>query len=590
MKKRSEVKSNLKWNIEDIFATDQEWESLYVEVEKQIDFSAFQGNLSKKEILLKCFKELDKVSYNLEKLSVYAFMRHDEDTANSFYNAMMTKCDNLEMAFSSQISFIMPELTSLSNDTLQSFIDDEDFVDYDYQLKCILKEKPHVLSRETEQVLALGGQVFQGFHSIFGMINNADLPFPEIEIDGEKITVSHGTYSLLLQSKNREAREKAFKEYYKAFIGLINTISQTYIGNVNKNVFLARARKYNSCLEKALLSEDVDKVVYDNLIEATKKALPILHDYVANKKSELKYDEMHMYDIYVPIVDNVELALEYEDAFKLVKEGLKPLGEEYTSLLQKAFDERWIDVEETENKRSGAYSIHVYALKHPYVLLNYQKTTNDIFTIAHELGHSLHSHFSAKAQPQSKADYKIFVAEVASTVNEVLLLKHLLNSTTDVKLKKYLLSYYMDMIKSTLFRQTMFAEFEYKVHTACENNQPLTKDFLNQIYLDLNKEYYGNAIISDDEIQYEWCRIPHFYRAFYVYKYATGIISAISIAERIYSEGEVAVNDYFKFLSSGGSDSPVELLKLAGVDLTKTSAFESAMESFKNALEQYKKL
>lgn len=590
MKKRSEVKSNLKWNIEDIFATDQEWESLYGEVEKQIDFSAFQGNLSKKEILLKCFKELDKVSYNLEKLSVYAFMRHDEDTANSFYNAMMTKCDNLEMAFSSQISFIMPELTSLSNDTLQSFIDDEDFVDYDYQLKCILKEKPHVLSRETEQVLALGGQVFQGFHSIFGMINNADLPFPEIEIDGEKITVSHGTYSLLLQSKNREAREKAFKEYYKAFIGLINTISQTYIGNVNKNVFLARARKYNSCLEKALLSEDVDKVVYDNLIEATKKALPILHDYVANKKSELKYDEMHMYDIYVPIVDNVELALEYEDAFKLVKEGLKPLGEEYTSLLQKAFDERWIDVEETENKRSGAYSIHVYALKHPYVLLNYQKTTNDIFTIAHELGHSLHSHFSAKAQPQSKADYKIFVAEVASTVNEVLLLKYLLNSTTDVKLKKYLLSYYMDMIKSTLFRQTMFAEFEYKVHTACENNQPLTKDFLNQIYLDLNKEYYGNAIISDDEIQYEWCRIPHFYRAFYVYKYATGIISAISIAERIYSEGEVAVNDYFKFLSSGGSDSPVELLKLAGVDLTKTTAFESAMESFKNALEQYKKL
>lgn len=590
MKKRSEVKSNLKWNIEDIFATDQEWESLYGEVEKQIDFSAFQGNLSKKEILLKCFKELDKVSYNLEKLSVYAFMRHDEDTANSFYNAMMTKCDNLEMAFSSQISFIMPELTSLSNDTLQSFIDDEDFVDYDYQLKCILKEKPHVLSRETEQVLALGGQVFQGFHSIFGMINNADLPFPEIEIDGEKITVSHGTYSLLLQSKNREAREKAFKEYYKAFIGLINTISQTYIGNVNKNVFLARARKYNSCLEKALLSEDVDKVVYDNLIEATKKALPILHDYVANKKSELKYDEMHMYDIYVPIVDNVELALEYEDAFKLVKEGLKPLGEEYTSLLQKAFDERWIDVEETENKRSGAYSIHVYALKHPYVLLNYQKTTNDIFTIAHELGHSLHSHFSAKAQPQSKADYKIFVAEVASTVNEVLLLKHLLNSTTDVKLKKYLLSYYMDMIKSTLFRQTMFAEFEYKVHTACENNQPLTKDFLNQIYLDLNKEYYGNAIISDDEIQYEWCRIPHFYRAFYVYKYATGIISAISIAERIYSEGEVAVNDYFKFLSSGGSDGPIELLKLAGVDLTKTTAFESAMESFKNALEQYKKL
>ncbi len=588
--KRIDVKSEYKWNIEEIFSTEKEWDDLFQEVSKELDFSKYEQKLSDADTLLECFKELDRVALKLEKLSVYAFMRHDEDTANSFYNGKMSQIDSLEVTFSSNTAFIMPELTALSEDKLNSFIKDERFSDYDYELKNIIKSKPHVLSKETESVLALGGQVFQGFHSIFSMIDNADLPFPELEIDGEKVKVTHGTYSVLLLSSDRTVREKAFKAYYNAYYGLLNTISATYIGNVNKNVFLTRARNYNSCLERALISEDVDKVVYDNLISATNKALPILHKYVENKKKTLKLDEMHMYDMYVPIVEDQDIKLEFVDAFKLVKKGLEPLGKEYQDLLQRAFDERWMDVFETENKRSGAYSIHVYAINHPYVLLNYQKTTHDIFTIAHELGHSMHSYFSSKNQPQSKADYKIFVAEVASTVNEVLLLKYLLKNTDDVMLKKFLLSYYMDMIKGTLFRQTMFAEFEYKVHSLAEQNIPLTKDLLNDIYLGLNQEYYGEGVISDDEIKYEWARIPHFYRAFYVYKYATGIISAISIAERIYSEGEKAVEDYFKFLSSGGSDSPVELLKLAGVDLTKTCAFESAMNSFKNALEEFEKL
>ncbi len=590
MKKRSEVKENLKWSIEEVFASDSDWQKLYESVEKIIDFSAFEGKLSNAEKLLECLKLTDKIEYDIEKLAVYAYMKHDENTANSVYNGLMAKCDSLEVKYASATAFMMPELSELPIEVLESFAKDARFKDYDYKLKRIIDEKPHVLSKETEAVLALGGQVFQGYNSIFSMINNADLPFPEIDVDGEKVKVSHGMYSVLLQSSDRDVRERAFKAYYHAFYGLLNTISATYIGNVNTNVFLSRAGKYNSCLERALLSEDVDKVVYDNLITATHKALPLLHRYVKNKKETLGLDEMHMWDIYVPIVENAELKLDFEDAFKVVKEGLSPLGEEYGKLLQRAHDERWMDVEETENKRSGAYSTYVYALKHPYVLLNYQKTTSDVFTIAHELGHSMHSWFSAKNQPQAKADYKIFVAEVASTVNEVLLLKYLLKTTTDKKLKKYLLSYYMDMVKGTLFRQTMFAEFEYKAHTFAEQNVPLTKDLLNQTYLELNKGYYGDAVVSDDEISYEWARIPHFYRAFYVYKYATGIISAISIAERIYSEGEKAVKDYFAFLSSGGSDSPVNLLKLAGVDLTKTDAFDSAMKSFENALDEFAKL
>ena len=359
---------------------------------------------------------------------------------------------------------------------------------------------------------------------------------------------------------------------------------------MDKDIFLAKARKYESCLDKALASEDVDPKVYKNLLRAVNKGLPLLHRYFRDRKKVLGMNKMHMYDLYLPLVADAELKLDYEEAYKLVIEGLAPLGETYQGLLQEAHDNGWIDVEETEGKRSGAYSTGAYGLPHPYVLLNYQPTTNNVFTIAHELGHALHSYHSQQAQPQEKADYKIFVAEVASTVNEVLLIKHLLAKTEDQNLKKYLLSYYMDMIKSTCFRQTQFAEFEFIAHDMAEKGQPLTKDALCDAYLNLNKKYYGRSVISDPEIAYEWARIPHFYRAFYVYKYATGIISAISIAERIYTEGAPAVEDYFKFLSSGGSDSPVELLKLAGVDLTKKDAFEAAMASFKDALEQFEAL
>ncbi len=589
-KERTEVKENLKWRVEDIFETLEEWNQVYDSVGEKIDFSKYEGKLSDSEMLFECLEKINAIMLDVNRLAVYAFLRHDEDTRNSEFAALMSRMDMLEMKLMGSIAFVNPELTELPVETLQKLAADEKFKDYDYTLRRVIKRKPHVLSKEIEGLLSQESRIFDGFRQVFTMIDNADFPYPTIKVNGEKVTVTHGMYGVLLQSPDRKVRRDVFRAYYKAYIGLINTITAAYVGNVDKDVFLARARKYESSLQKAMDGEDVSVKVYQNLLKSVKKGLPLLHRYYRDKKKLMGLKSMHMYDIYVSPVEDAEIKVDYEDAFKIVKEGLAPLGARYQELLQEAHDNRWIDVEETDGKRSGAYSASVYGLKHPYVLLNYQKTTGDVFTLAHELGHAMHSYHSERNQPQEKADYKIFVAEVASTVNEVLLLKYLMKTTTDEKLKKYLLSYYMDMLKGTLFRQTQFAEFEYIAHDMAEKGQPLTKDSLNEVYYNLNKKYYGRSVVSDPEIAYEWARIPHLYRGFYVYKYATGIISAVSIAERIYNEGETAVQDYFKFLSSGGSDSPVELLKLAGVDLTKMDAFNSCMASFKAALEEFEAL
>ena len=434
--------------------------------------------------------------------------------------------------------------------------------------------------------MAESGEALSSFRDIFTKIDNADLPLPTVKHLNKSYPLSHGTYSVIMHGEDRVLRKKTFDKYYGAYISLINTISSTYYGSVKKDVFYAKARKYNSALEKALFGEDVDKVVYDNLISSTNKALPTLHKYMTEKKKLLGLKKMYMYDVYVPVVEGAELKLEYEEAYDLVVKGLAPLGKDYQDLLIKAKENRWIDVYEQKGKRSGAYSVAVYDT-HPYVLLNYQKTTHDVFTIAHEMGHSIHSYFSNKTQPYAKADYKIFVAEVASTVNEVLLIRYLLSVEKDNKLKKYLLSYLLEMIRTTLFRQTQFAEFEQIVHDLVEKGQPLNKDNLSEIYLSLNKKYYGRSVVSKGNIQYEWARIPHFYRAFYVYKYATGIISALAISDRILSEGQSAVEDYFKFLSSGSSDNPVALLKIAGVDLTDKKTFTKAFKVFKETLDEF---
>ncbi len=587
---RSEVPESRKWRTEDIFASLDEWEKTYAELETKLDFSKYEGRLNNVDVLYECLEALNRVVLDLSQLEVYAYMRHDEDTRDSTFTALLTRVDMLSMKLSGNTAFITPELTALSEERLRSFAADPKLADYDYTLRQIINEKPHVLSKETEEVLSQGARVFGGFQEVYSMIDNADFPFPTVKIGGKPVKLTHGSYGVLLRDKDRKNRKAVFKAYYEAYIGLINTITATYVGNVDKDVFLSKVRKYKSCLDRALSSEDVPEVVYKNLLKSVHKGLPQLHRYYRDRKRILGMKSQHMYDVYTPVVADAELELDYEDAFKLVKEGLAPLGERYAELLQEAHDNGWIDVEETDGKRSGAYSISVYGLKHPYVLLNYQKTTNDIFTIAHELGHAMHSYHSERNQPQEKAGYRIFVAEVASTVNEILLCRHMLKTATDPKLKKYLLSYYMDTLKGTLFRQTQFAEFEYKAHEMAEKGEPLTKDSLCELYLDLNKKYYGRSVNSDPEIAYEWARIPHFYTSFYVYKYATGIISAVSIADRILKEGQPAVDDYFKFLSSGGSDSPVELLKLAGVDLTKMDAFNTCMESFSEALDEFEGL
>ena len=577
------------WKTEDIFATDKDWEDAFVKAGKDISFKKYKGKLNNIDCFLECMKKEETLSRAIDRLYVYASMKRDVDTRNSFYDSMLNKIMGLASRCSAETSFITPELTKLDSKILNDYISNPILKDYDYLLKGIAKAKEHILSNESEKMMADLGETFASFRDIFSKFNNADLPLKDIKHKGQKYPLTHGTYGVYMHGEDRELRKKVFNKYYDAFIENVNHISATYYGNVKKNVFSAKTRKYNSVLEMALSSEDVEKEVYDNLISSVHEALPLLHDYMAYKKEQLGLEKMHMYDIYVPTESEQEIKLDYDKAYDLVIEGLAPLGKDYQELLKKAKEERWIDVYETAGKRSGAYSTCVYDT-HPYVLLNYQQTTHDVFTIAHEMGHSIHSYFSNKAQPYYKADYKIFVAEIASTVNEVLLVKYLISKADSKEMKKFLLTYLLEMIRTTLFRQTQFAEFEYLAHKKAFKGEPLTKDNLSDIYYKLNKKYYGKAVVSDKKIKYEWMRIPHFYTAFYVYKYATGIISALSICDRILTEGESAVKDYFKFLEGGNSNSPIELLKIAGVDLTKKDAFLKAFKVVSDTLEQVKTL
>ena len=590
---RTEIQTQLKWKTEDIFASDEAWEKEFKAVEQEYgsyDFSVFENSFTDKTKLLECLRLSDTISRRMEKLYLYAHLSHDVDLRDSAKTAAMARISSLFSKIFASLAFVEPQLTALPDETLQAYIADPDFAEYDYRLERVLAGKAHVLSAAEEKLLTLGGEVMGGFRDVFMMLDNANLNLPKAKLKGEEEQMSHGTYGVALRSGTKEERKEWFEKYYAAYIKLIDAITQTYYNNVKKNVFYKTVRGFDSCMAMAMHGEDVQPIVYENLLEATHNALPIMHEYISLRKQALNMDEQHMYDVYVPLVKNAELALDFDAAYELVVKGLAPLGEDYQNLLRKGKAERWIDVCENTGKRSGAYSSCVYDSPHPYVLLNYQPTISDVFTIAHEMGHALHSYKSAEKQPYAKADYTIFLAEIASTVNEVLLLKHLLKETTDKNFKKYLLNYYMDMIRATLFRQTQFAEFEQLAHAKVEAGEALTKETLCDLYYGLNKQYYGEGLVHDKEIAYEWARIPHFYTAFYVYKYATGIISAISIVKRILTEGESAVQDYFTFLSSGGCTAPVEILKKAGVDLTTQAPFEVAMAEFKATLDEFKNL
>ena len=590
---RTEIAENLKWKTSDIFPTDEAWEEEFKAVEKEYggyDFSVFDQKLADKQTLLDCFKLTDTIARRMEKLFLYAHLRHDEDVRVSKNAAAMARISALYSKVFAELAFVEPQLTALPEETLQAFIGDPDFKDYDYRLRKIAAGKAHVLSAAEEKLLTLGSDVMGGFRDVFMMLDNANLNLPKATLHGGEVQMSHGTYGVALRSGSAEERKEWFEKYYASYIRLIDAITQAYYGNVKKDVFYKTVRKYESCMAMAMDGEDVDPKVYENLIEATHAALPIMHEYISLRKKVVGLEEQHMYDIYMPLVENAEIQLPFDEAYELVIKGLAPLGEDYQNLLRKGKADGWIDVCENEGKRSGAYSSGVYESPHPYVLLNYQPTMNDIFTVAHEMGHALHTYKSNERQPYSKADYTIFLAEIASTVNEVLLLKYLYNTSTDKNLKKYLLNYYMDMIRGTMFRQTQFAEFEQIAHAKAEAGEALTKETLCDLYYGLNQKYYGEGIIHDKEIAYEWARIPHFYNSFYVYKYATGITSAISIVKRILTEGESAVRDYFEFLSSGGCEDPVSILKKAGVDLTTSAPFEAATREFEETLNEFKSL
>lgn len=583
---RADVPNKLKWRLEDIFKTNEDWETAFENYKSSYPkLAEFKGKLSNSDTLLEFLNLRESLSLVLSKLYVYARMRKDEDTANSLYQGMSDRAENLAVESSSLTSFVMPELVQISDQNLDKMISDERFKDYDVLLKEVKRNKKIILSAAEEKILADVGSFSDGARQIFSMFDNADIRFKDVILpDGTAVKMSHGVYSLLLQNENQNVRKDAFESMFEVYKNNENTLAQIYATNVKKDWFYAKTRGFKSSLEYAMYGENVSDVAYKNLLKAVEKGLKPLHEYVALRKDALKVDTLNMYDLYVPIVENQDIKLEYADACSLVKEALKPLGEEYGKLLDTAFGEGWIDVCETKGKRSGAYSWGTYGV-HPFVLLNYQKTLHDVFTIAHELGHAMHSYKSNEALPSSKADYEIFVAEIASTVNEVLLIKHLLKTATG-DMRKYLLSYYLDMFRTTLFRQTMFAEFETAAHSLVENGEPITAEELNSIYYGLNKKYYGEAVNHNKLIEVEWARIPHFYTSFYVYKYATGLTSAISIVKHILN-GET--DGYFKFLSAGGSMPPLEILKLAGVDMYGMKPFDDAMSEFEAIVEELKK-
>ena len=526
----------------------------------------------------------------LEKLFVYAKMSRDQDNGNDRYVSMCDRAYALLTACDTETAYIVPELNRLDDDILLSWSNDHMFEDRSIFLKEIVRNKSHVLTEGEERLLALSGEMANSYDTIFTMLDDVDMKFTPVTLsDGTQTELSHGRYGLFLQDKDRSVRRQAYESMYEAHIQNINPLAALYASSVKKDVFYARARKFSSVIEGELFSGNIPLSVYDGLIEAIHGGLPVLHRYVALRKKLLSLKEMKMYDMYVPIVEANTTVYSYEEAQSLVKEALAPLGKDYSAILDRAFTENWIDVFETKGKTSGAYSWGAYGT-HPYMLLNFQGRLDDVFTLAHEAGHSMHTYFSDRALPYEKAQYKIFVAEVASTVNEVLLLKHLLAATKDRNTKAYLLNHFLDQFRTTVFRQTMFAEFERAAHKRAEDGESLTVNWLNSTYGELNRLYYSDAVETDRYIETEWSRIPHFYNCFYVYQYATGFSAAVAIAENILQKGAPAVENYLRFLSSGGSDFPVELLKIAGVDLSKPDTVLSGMKVFEQTLQNFEEM
>ena len=590
---REEIPAEVKWAIEDLYKNDDEWEADFTRLKEHLpELSAYEGRLGESaQTLLSMQRLCDKMNMLAEKVYVYANQRLHENTDNAVYQNLASRAQSLLVEMSERTSYIEPEIMGLPEGTIEKYLQENgELRVYGQYFENMIRQKAHVLPGEMEKLLASAGELAESPKDIFSMFNNADIRFPKITgEDDTDVEVTHGRFISLLQSQVQRVRKDAFEALYGVYEKFRNTLAATYRANVKQEVFFARARRYGSDLEAALDGSHIPVSVYDNLIHVVHEHLPLMHRYVKIRKKLLGLDELHMYDLYTPMTENSGEHFSFEDAKKTVLEGLAPMGEEYLSHLKDGFEHGWIDVYENQGKRSGAYSWGAYGT-HPYVLLNYQGTLNDVFTLAHEMGHALHSWYSDETQPYIYAGYRIFVAEVASTCNEALLIHHLLKKAKDPKNKAYLINYFLEQFRTTLYRQTMFAEFEKITHGLQEAGEALTAERLCSIYYDLNKAYFGEDICIDRQIEMEWARIPHFYTPFYVYQYATGFSAAIALSGKILREGEAAVEQYKKFLKGGSSMYPLELLRLAGVDMEQKKPVEDALQVFSEYLDEMERL
>lgn len=590
---RSELDPRYTWKLEDLFSSDEAWENEFRALSERFpQVAQYQGGLGKSaEKLLQCFRFVEEVNQRLERLIAYAHMRQDEDNNNPKYQALNQRAQHLATQVESSQAFIVPEILRIGDATLDAFLaENADLQMYAHALDDIRRRKPHTLPESEEQLLAQMGSLARTASNVFGLLNDADLRFPVVKDDsGQSVQLTHGRFIELMKSTNRDVRREAFEAFYTTYRQFDNTFASLLNASFEKDAFYARVRNYDSALQMTLDADNIPVSVYDTLITTIREHLPLMHRYTRLRKRALGVDELHMYDVYAPLVPDSRIKLSYDEAKELLKDGLRPLGEEYQNILIEGFENHWIDVYESAGKTSGAYSYGVYG-SHPFILLNYQGSLDDAFTLAHEMGHALHSYLSNATQPYTYAHYTIFVAEVASTVNEALLMHHLLKTTDDVQRRKYIVNHYLEQFRGTVFRQTMFAEFERTAHGLVESGTPLTADVAHRIYYQLNQDYFGPDMVVDRLIEREWARIPHFYTPFYVFQYATGFSAAVALSQQILTEGQPAVDRYIKFLSSGSADYPLNLLREAGVDMTQPEPIRAAMEVFDHLLDEMEKL
>lgn len=590
---RAEIEDQYKWKLEDIYETDEAWEADYKKLEEMIPTVAkYKGTLAKSsKNIAECLSLVDEINRFHDKLYVYAWMRSDENISVDKYLEMGDRSDAIGGEIQAAIAFIEPELSLIPENKLKTFMQINNLKDYDLYLQSILDEKEHALSEAEEGIMALAGALASTPENIYKAFDYNDRKVRTIKDEnGEEFLLSPATYGMLLEHPNRDMRRKAFEGEFTSYKENINTLAAALYGEVKTNIFNAKARKYNSALEASLLSSGIDPKVYDSFIEAANNNLEPLHKYVSLRKKLLGIeDKVHYYDMYVPMLESVNSSIPYEDAQKMVLEALKPLGDQYTKDLKMAFDSRWIDVYETQNKYSGGYCWGSYDT-HPYILLNYNGTLNEVSTVAHELGHAMNSYYSNKKQPYSKADYETFTAEVASTTNEAIMYDYLIKNAKSKEEKMYLIGSYLEQIRGSIYTQLMYAEFEKTIHEAAESGETLTASFINETWGNLMQKYYGEDFEVDELAKVWWSRIPHFYWNFYVYTYASGLSAGINLSDKIVNEGDEARDAYLEFLAAGGSDGPIELLKVAGADMSTPEPVEKALQRFDELLTELEKL